>query len=24
LSFSATIHRNGVATPISGSITRTY
>lgn len=24
LSFSATIHRNGVAEPISGSITRTY
>jgi hypothetical protein len=24
LSFSATLHRNGTATPISGSITRTY
>jgi len=24
LSFSATVHRNGVAEPISGSITRTY
>jgi hypothetical protein len=24
LSFTATVHRNGTATPVSGSITRTY